>query len=403
MNKIDTIFIYLKVYLSIALLTLLCATEAIIGDTTESSRKKRRTVTWPDFAFSHAHPYNTPNTTSTTAASDTTGNQTSPHISCPLVVANCGRKKRRCQDCVYTITPPRNTPITIYIHGGGQPIFSLFIPSALFTYCPRGLTAASKLSSIYTLSNLIGTLSVADPQNFPAEGIYTFGWSGLLSHSQRQHAGLSLYHTLRALQNDPDYADTPITIITHSHGGNVALNIARAAAEYGDTTLKIDKLILTACPVQKETAPYINSPIFKKTYAFYSQSDLIQILDPQGVFGLLVPTFYTSRIFSSRYFHSAPELIQAEIKFNNRATPGHLGFLTSKFLYNLPEILRILESDSLRSSSPVDEESKAYCLSINGRGTKSRVEPCRSRTRRSCMCNKTRNNICNKLYSKSNK
>lgn len=53
-----------------------------------------------------------------------------------------------------------------------------------------------------------------------AQDFYTFGWSGLLSQRQRRHEAVRLYNALSEI------AHNPIRLISHSHGGNVCLNLA---------------------------------------------------------------------------------------------------------------------------------------------------------------------------------
>jgi len=62
-----------------------------------------------------------------------------------------------------------------------------------------------------------------------------------------------------------------VTLISHSHGGNVALNLAAIAEK--ESPLSIERLILLACPVQQETAALVDAPMFKK----FMQSILIMI------------------------------------------------------------------------------------------------------------------------------
>lgn len=161
---------------------------------------------------------------------------------------------------------------------------------------------------------------------------YTFGWSGLISQSSRRFEAVRLYNalhkeleTLRARGLNPK-----IRLITHSHGGNVALNLAaintvlnnalwlkesdqnkhsNAADEaltkmaaiikemttYEDAlqkigqkaldyvpfgrNLQIDELILFGVPIQPETESFCHSQTFNRVYNFYSHEDLVQKMD----------------------------------------------------------------------------------------------------------------------------
>jgi hypothetical protein len=160
---------------------------------------------------------------------------------------------------------------------------------------------------------------------------YAFGWSGLLSQTNRRSDAIRFYNALCAevdrlrLQG----IHPKIRIITHSHGGNLALNLAAvhklltmpiadehakfspipqedeslremasimrtlpskemARTKFGqevwdyvpvDKSLIIDELIMYASPVQPETEYFCNSPIFKRVFNFYSGEDWVQRFD----------------------------------------------------------------------------------------------------------------------------
>lgn len=179
--------------------------------------------------------------------------------------------------------------ITIWIHGTRG---SAFLPTGLsksvsqveknICSAPKGLHKASSLDPQLNNYAIAQTLNTIDEDQFPLEHFYSFGWSGELDAQVRKEAAQELYDQLKKLMLSyvVQYAAVPkVTIITHSHGGNVALNLAGIIAQ--ENPIIIDRLILLACPVQKETAPFVNSELFKNIYAFYSLNDQIQILDPQ--------------------------------------------------------------------------------------------------------------------------
>lgn len=177
-------------------------------------------------------------------------------------------------------------------------------------------------------------LDRANPEMFPIDHCYAFGWSGHLSFSARRYEGRLLYQALRALDGD-------ITLIGHSHGGNVALEIVRAAQEAGDTSLRIKRLILLAVPGQVATAAFAASPIFEEVISFYSHGDDTQRLDPQGIYreskklkreGIDVP------LFSDRYFPDSPNLVQIRV-LKDKCNPGHLEFIMPGFLRSLPNFI----------------------------------------------------------------
>jgi hypothetical protein len=79
--------------------------------------------------------------------------------------------------------------------------------------------------------------------------------------------------------------------------------------------LKVDKLILIGTPVQSETKKLISDPMFKKVYSFYSNGDMIQVID-------IVST--EDAISKRRYNNSdkTSKLVQIELKIGKKE-PRH--------------------------------------------------------------------------------
>jgi hypothetical protein len=199
--------------------------------------------------------------------------------------------------------------------------------------------------------DLFTMLCTKYPEPFPQEHCYAFGWSGELNSSARKEAAHDLLKELRTIQKS--YAGTPSTfrLITHSHGGNVALSLKIAAERYDNRVpLSIDELILLACPVQVETAEYASSTLFKKVYSIHSHHDLLQVLDPQGVhafleylknFGLeftLSNLKELGPLFSERHFPAHCGVIELNIKYPHREL-FHIEFLLPRFIDALPALL----------------------------------------------------------------
>ncbi len=108
-----------------------------------------------------------------------------------------------------------------------------------------------------------------------------FGWSGLLSQKARKDAGYRLYNALIDYQKQQQLNgqdEARIRLITHSHGGNVALWLAEAEDLY-QKGLKIDTLVMLGAPIQEETAAFIGNSIFKSIYLCYSTGDSVQRSD----------------------------------------------------------------------------------------------------------------------------
>jgi len=243
----------------------------------------------------------------------------------------------------------KNPPITIWIHG------TRFIRRPLFYSFFNGVPSLRLAIDLDPTSNIYETahtLHRIAPDLFPLETFYAFGWSGKLSSAVRLEASQYLYAELQRVvaEYKKKYNEEPtIRIITHSHGGTVALNLARIEKHPNDEPFIIDDLILMACPVQKATKEYIEDDIFAHTCALYSGLDIVQILAPQITY-----TFYQTKKghtrsrfhwppFSYRQFQNHPKLAQVKIKINGRAL-FHSEFTHSRFISILPHVLHLLKS-----------------------------------------------------------
>lgn len=254
--------------------------------------------------------------------------------------------------------------ITIFVHGGARPLSSLIPLPGLHSKCPRGLMLAKDLGADCVLGKKVGmTLSAADPEMFPRDSFYNFGWSGFLSFTARENAGQELYDILCQLRSDKRYVNSSITIVSFSHGGNVVLNAALTACAKGDTRALVDLAVMTACPVVVPTQDFVASPTFKKVIVLYSKSDAFQVLDPQGLYPSM-GDLPCEGIFSKRRFDESEHLIQAEVKINNKSQTGHLGFTSRRFLRALPRIIKLLSDKEELKKLPRYKNS-SYCITIN--------------------------------------
>jgi len=292
------------------------------------------------------------------------------------------------------------TYITIFVHGSRgsfpSPLQLLKgmgeVNEELFD-CPLGMWRIDDLERKNHFWTVADLLERVDPLRFPREHYYAFGWSGKLSFKVRQLAAHRLYGELKRLIARYEACDgiTPhVTVITHSHGGNVALNLAYFYQLDKEPSFKIDRLVLLACPVQGKTAPFTASELFKKVYSLHSHRDSLQVLDPQGFHsfrrrvkkvirtGSLKALWKRSdnlehpSFFSQRHFHPQTNLVQARIrwsetrpwdshdvailpKFQHAATKigsvlkmprdlMHLDFLIPSFLERLPMVLDGLDA-----------------------------------------------------------
>jgi PGAP1-like protein len=249
----------------------------------------------------------------------------------------------------------KNQVITIFIHGTLLPTAILKLPLIHeFFFCPEGLTHAKELGKKYHLAQLARLLYAQDPKRFPLKKFYLFGWSGQLSFRARKKAAYNLYYAIEAILQFYG-RKTAIRLITHSHGGNIALQLESIANEQGNIPFSISELILLACPVQTSTAPLICDKRFKQVYSIHSHRDLAQVIDPQGFYyflqawkdkGLGLTLAHLERLgplFSERHFTHSHNLLQVQVKFNGHNLL-HIEFLLLKFISLLPSVLDILKN-----------------------------------------------------------
>lgn len=239
--------------------------------------------------------------------------------------------------------------ITVWVHGSR--LLSIIKEKH---ESPPGMKLAKKLPHRYRLKAVAHLLSSVAPEEFPLDDFYTFGWNGKVDPKARRAASSTLYQELKKLIQH--YEETGIIpklkIITHSHGGNVALYLSEIVQEFNDSVFHVDELILLACPVQKATEAYIQSPIFKKIYSIYSNKDFLQIADPQVVQSGPVKWVLGAKpvkklIFSERLFPPQPNLIQAQILFSQAwlSAPTHIDFLIDDaFILQLPDVLEQMKT-----------------------------------------------------------
>ena len=239
--------------------------------------------------------------------------------------------------------------ITIWVHGTKPQAFlpkhlSMFTKKMERTLygCKPGLHKAADLDLQYYQYSLAKELSNVAPEQFQWEHFYIYGWSGKLDPQDRKIAAYELFCALQGLVDDYEkkYGCEPkIVVITHSHGGSVALHMADPEI-HSDTPVSvnqktpftIDKLILLACPVQHYTQALVKSTMFKRIYSIHSHTDMIQVLDPQG----LHPFFKMEKaanikaafqksvfckkngpLFSRRHFCVHPKIPQANIRWQH--------------------------------------------------------------------------------------
>lgn len=267
-----------------------------------------------------------------------------------LFLAMDARQERRIfrkMPRIKTVETLKKGPATLFIHGTIVPVLSRFTHGVEY---PHGFVALSDCTAPNRLTRLAHTVHISSPKEFPLDSFYFYCWPGDLRFSERRKATEKLAKTLCMHEG-------PKTLIAHSHGCNVALYLAELAKSGEFKDLVIDRLILLACPVQLATAHLVGSPIFKRVFSFYSTADLGQIIDPQGLYNETKKISKDSKkppLFSQRLFDDSPNLVQARILMN-RQSPGHMSFLTPRFLSRMPAILALLEE-------AVSKKGEHHCI-----------------------------------------
>lgn len=251
--------------------------------------------------------------------------------------SNVQKKTLHLHACSLPKKPDLSEPtITVWIHGTRlfpRPIFKEFFKGK------PGLVHAHKLDPESYLHTVGKTLCQVDNQSFKPEHFYIFGWSGKLCFNERQQTADYLYNALleKIREYERIYGKQPaIRLICHSHGGNVALNLANI---HNTGKMSIDELIMLATPVQQRTLHCIKDPLFKRIFALYSTLDVLQILDPQGLYRREEKT----ALFSKRIFPHQKNLAQVKVRFNGRAL-FHNEFAHGQFLPHLPQIIDCIKS-----------------------------------------------------------
>jgi hypothetical protein len=243
------------------------------------------------------------------------------------------------------LSPSSPPPITIWIHG----TLIFYKPAYHNIFNDQSVLIPMKeLPVDHHFRMLAQTIANHSSQQFPLEEFYIFGWSGKLQDQERKQAANRLHQEISVLveRYKEKYGCSPtIRIIAHSHGGNVALNMAEIKSDC--VPFCIQSLILLACPVQDKTMHLICGPMFQRVYSLYSSFDMIQVLAPQfqriRTKNGRRKKKYVMFPFSSRLFPTYSHLTQAKIKINDFPI-SHTRFSTQKFAALLPSILQKLDS-----------------------------------------------------------
>ncbi len=221
-------------------------------------------------------------------------------------------------------------PITVYVHGSQHATKLL---SKNIWYCHRGLHHISELPAESLFVKDAQLLCKSGDLRFKLDHYYTFGWSGKIDFTVRQKAGHELYEAIKNVLTKyyEQFGQYPVLrIITHSHGGNVALCMLQELPFFEGCNIELE-LVLLACPVQKVTENLINHPGISRSYVLYSTFDLIQKLDFYQYEG--------KRYWPARTFEAAESsnCFQVLVKVNGKRL-AHTDFCHS-VVRHIPEII----------------------------------------------------------------
>jgi len=263
--------------------------------------------------------------------------------------------------------------ITVWIHGtrfAGSSDFlrKKVIKNILYRfYIKKGLHHGTKYKKNSNFRIIAQNLAKQETSRFKSGNFYIFGWTGELSIETRKSTAKKLHKALVKLMQkyEKKHGVVPkIRLITHSHGGNVALHFAKVNDKSAEK-ITISELILLACPVQKKTAHLVTSKTFKKIYSIYSGVDIVQVLDPQGLHTLSKKKKSIERpFFSERVFTPQKNLTQVKIKINRRSIT-HLEFILTRFATLLPHILKEIDDWTKTKSPNTDPQKQLKLLKIS--------------------------------------
>lgn len=245
--------------------------------------------------------------------------------------------------------PEARREIIIFVHGSfiaARPMRGWFIKH-------NGLYSLEQLQDDGNLRylNITRTLWKTNQELYNHDAVYVYGWSGKVSHRERMAESRKLANEIAKLvADDPN---VHITLLTHSHGGNVALGMACIDEQLPFT---IDRLILLACPVLEATCHAVKKPLFCSIYAFHSHADLTQVADMQYFHDDAVKK---KPLFAQRHFPDDCRECVKEVRIaRGRRDIGHLEFITHWFFKQVMNIVHELETDS--ENAPRDKKCSEF-------------------------------------------
>lgn len=232
--------------------------------------------------------------------------------------------------------------VTIFIHGSRSPMGYLL---GRETASKNGLHSVKSYDSASYFCHIADMLTQYSKDKYHKDHFYVFGWDGSISFAVRKKMAKKLYKKIVTLLKSyqSDYGEYPrIQIMTFSHGGNIALQLADYLPFVKGEEVELD-LVLVACPVQATTEELITSPSFNHVAVISSRGDMIQQVDPHNLYG---PKRDEKTRFFSRQFFDTDQLdddcrkkvVQCAVTVNNQEI-GHVD-LSESFMKHVPEVLK---------------------------------------------------------------
>lgn len=235
--------------------------------------------------------------------------------------------------------------ITIFVHGTYPARKALQYSLARFlVYCPDGLSLACNLPKNYHFYKLAQGCVDLNPQLYNMDQFYIFGWQSERVHDHvRAQAAANLVEELQTLvwqYYQKHHVVPKIRLLGFSHGGNVVLHTANFLPLFVyHQQIEIEVWIF-GTPVQVANKHLVNSTHFSKVYSFYSQSDWLQCMDPQGLRNF---RFDYKHFWSDRMFDEGSRCIQVDFTVNGKSI-SH-SYYRSVFKY-FPSIQELAEKKS---------------------------------------------------------
>lgn len=164
---------------------------------------------------------------------------------------------------------------------------------------------------------------------------YAFGHLGVLSHRYRTSVAKTLYTELleKVKEAHDVYETVKVVIVTHSHGGTIALSMATIENEL-KKGLMIDDLVMFGTPLQGETAPLAYHPMFKRVMNCYALGDIMQGSDVLTTASRKCYTTFASIESLNRTKETVYDVQLSVNGDSNVVTHGNMWCLNCKYVTN---------------------------------------------------------------------